>query len=461
MSTIYQLSTYSLATISNAVAASSGTPTIIWSATIPAGAKGRNAILQVFFNLFCASNFVAGQNFYYGLYVDGVPLAIGDSTTMKYVHTAANQYAISAAGVGLGTNPLFGYQPLVIPLAISPSASQIQIGITNSTLAMPTGTSAQPHVASNVLTSTGTVGSNNYYPQNTFMTSGVGNYTVPTTVYSVGGTSNNVVGVFMYCWGCTGSAYGANCGSGGFVSGYYPCASGTTLQYVVGTAASTASPLIGGSGGGNGAGGGSFSGVFLSNSGGIVQSNALVIAGGGGQSMSVSLSGGGGGAGAYVTNASGVGYSGGASYIYGTGYSAVTGGTLSAGGSGVGNAAGALVGGGTLNNGSGGGGGYYGGGGGSFSATTGAGAGGSSFAANSILSPTFLPGINATSVGQFLYPPGGVTSPYYVTNSSNFGYGGSNIPGGATFNAYGLVVIVPAIGSTAVQVGVSASLYAL
>ena len=229
MSSIYQLSTYSLATISNAVAASSGTPTIIWSVSIPAGAKGRNAILQLFFNLYCASNFAAGQNFYYGLYVDGTPLAIGDSTTMKYVHTAATTYAISAAGVGLGTNPLFGYQPLVIPLAIPSGASQIQIGITNSSLGMALSTSTAPHVTSNVTVSSGTLNTGNYIPVNTFTSTGT--YTVPTTVQ--GGA---VQGVFIYLWG--GGGYTNNLysgGGGGFVSGFYSCSPGTVIAYSIGS----------------------------------------------------------------------------------------------------------------------------------------------------------------------------------------------------------------------------------
>jgi hypothetical protein len=359
-----------------------------------------------------------------------------------------------------------GYQPVGIPFTIPAGASQIQLGITNSSLEMATGTSAQPHVASNVLTSTGTVGSNNYYPQNTFMTPGVGNYTVPTTVYSVGGTSNNVVGVFMYCWGSGGYQFQA-AGAGGFTSGFYSCSGGTNLRYVVGVSDGLGNINTGGSGNGNGGGGG-FSGVFLSNAGGVAQSNALIIAGAGGMDCyipTLSASGNGGG-GAYGSNAFGVGYSGGNPYVFGVGdHPTVTGGTLSAGGAGMnGKGGGALMGGATTNTtgqGVAGGGGYYGGGGSTWnSGSNQGGGGGSSFAANAVVSPAFASATRITTAGMATsaIPPGGNTSPFYVLNASLYGYGGSNTP--YTTNQ-GLVVIVPAIGSTAVQVGVSASLYAL
>ena len=441
MSAIYSLSTYSLATISNAVAASSGTPTIIWSATIPAGAKGRNAILQLFFNLFCASNFAAGQNFYYGLYVDGTPLAIGDSTTMKYVHTAANQYAISAAGVGLGTNPLFGYQPLVIPLAISPTASQIQLGITNSSLGMALSTSTAPHVTSNVTVSSGTLNTGNYIPVNTFTSTGT--YTVPTTVQ--GGA---VQGVFIYLWG--GGGYTNNLysgGGGGFVSGFYSCSPGTVIAYSIGSG--------GGGPSGGGAQGGGYTGAFLTTT--INATNAIGIAGGGG--------GGNRDGGTYTTGGAG-GYPTGISpYLVASNIYSTTnlGGSQTAGGVG-GNANGSRFQGGNGYGGGGGGGGWFGGGGGFYGASTGTrdsgGAGGSSYIGNvngatggigftsqaTYENGTTLQGTTSTPANTL---PGGSTSPYYVS-----GYGHGNGGGG-------LVVIVPAIGTTAVQVGVSASLYAL
>jgi hypothetical protein len=457
MATVYPLSTYSLATIAVTVASASGTPTYIWSAAVPAGAKGKAGILQMFFNLYVGTNFFAGQTFNYGIYVDGVALAIGDSTTIQYTQSAATGYAISSGGVLRGTNGFLGYNPLIVPVSFSSGASVIQIGITNSSLAMSSVTSVSPHVLVYQLSAAGTANTSNSIPQNVFTTTGLGNYTVPTTVQ--GGA---VQGVFIYSWGSTGSTYGAQCGSGGFVSGYYPCSAGTNLQYVVGGAIAAQYAVItnGGSGSGGGNGGGAFSGVFLSNAGGIVQSNALIIAGGGGQSGNGSPtnggSGGGGGAGAYATIASGVGYSGGNGYSYASNsFVANTGGTLTAGGTGTLSNGGALIGG--AGGFCGGGGGYY-GGGGTASPLLVAG-GGSSFAANAVSGPTFLAGSNATTSGQVLYPPGGVTSPYYYSNASFlYGYGGSNLAN-LPFNGYGLVAIVPAIGASANQIGVQANIF--
>jgi len=458
MATVYPLSTYSLATIAVTVASASGTPTYIWSAAVPSGAKGKSGILQMFFNLYVGTNFFAGQTFNYGIYVDGVALAIGDSTTIQYTQSAATGYAISSGGVLRGTNGFLGYNPLIVPVSFSSGASVIQIGITNSSLAMSSVTSVSPHVTAYQLSAAGTADTSNSIPKNLFAASGLGNYTVPTTVQGGG-----VQGVFIYCWGCTGVSYGGSTGSGGFASGYYPCTAGTVLQYIVGggTSTSAGNLLYGGNGPGNGnASGGAFSGVFLSNAGGIVQSNVLVIAGGAGTSMNSACGGGGGGGGTYLTNASGVGYSGSAAYIYASGFAANTGGTLSAGGSGSAGSGSALLGGGTLNNGSGGGGGYYGGGGGNFSTTNGGAGGGSSFAANAISGPTFSPGTTPTNAGQILYPPGGSTSPYYYSNAtSNFGYGGLNIPNASGYYGYGLVAIVPAIGASANQIGVQANIF--
>jgi hypothetical protein len=461
MATVYPVSTYSLATIAVTVASASGTPTYIWSAPVPAGAKGKAGVLQLFFNLYVATNFFAGQNFNYGIYVDGVSLAIGDTTTVQYTHTAATPYAINSGGVVRGTNGFTGFSPLLIPVSFSSGASVIQIGITNSSLSMSSVTSASPFVTSNIFTATGTVGSNNYYPATVFTTTGSGlNYTVPTTVYSVGGTSNNVVGVFIYCWGSAGTpANNYACGTGGFASGYYPCSGGTNLSYIVGSNDGFNNPNTGGSWSSYAPGG--FSGVLLSNAGGVAQSNVLVIAGGGGSCLAITVAGGNGGGGAASSNASGIGYNGGTPYIFGTGYSTViTGGTLSAGGIGTTGNGIEFVGRGTM----GGGGGYYGGGGGTNTNTqpTDAGGGGSSFAANAVIGASFASGVPITSraIGTVPVAPGGTTSPYYVQNSNNYGYGGlpSNA-GGVQYSHQGLVVIVPAIGASANQIGVQANIF--
>lgn len=460
MSQVYTLSTYSLAGIANTVSLGGSTPSYIYTVSVPTNAKGKNGILMLFFNLYNSAGFAANVVFDYGVYIDGVAQLNGDVGTIRYVQTASGTYAMSAGGIVLGLNGMVSAYPILIPLTISPTASQIQIGLANSSMTMTGVASAAPSVGSNVLTSSGTLNTGNYVPQNTFTTTGLATYTVPTTVQ--GGT---VTGVYIYCWGSGGFQFQA-AGAGGFVSGFYPCAGGTNLRFVVGISDAQANINTGGSGIGNGGGGG-FSGVFLSNAGGLAQSNALIIAGAGGMDCYIpplSASGNGGG-GAYGSNAFGIGYSGGNPYVFGVGdHPTVTGGSLSAGGVGMnGKGGAALCGGATTNNtgeGVGGGGGYYGGGGSTWnSGSNQGGGGGSSFAANAIVSPIFASATRITNsaLASTAIPPGGNTSPFYVLNSNGYGYGGSNLPN-YTANQ-GLVVIVPAVGTAATQVGVSATLF--
>ena len=459
MSTIYPLSTYSLATISNAVAANSGTPTIIWSATIPAGAKGRNAILQLFFNLYCASNFAAGQNFFYGIYVDGTPLAIGDATTIKYVHTAATQYAISLGGVALGTNALMGYQPVGIPFTIPAGASQIQLGITNSSLGMALSTSTTLAYTTASTSTSGTINTGNYIPQTAFTTPTGSSftYTVPTTC-----SAGAVQGVYIYLWGTGGVGTAANPGgAGGHTSGFYSCAGGTQLTCLIGSIAGN-SLATGGGGSGYTANGGGFTGVF--NSASLTTSSVIGVAGGGGGQFTGWTNGSGGAGGGLV---------GSTCYNYSLAgpNTGCSGGTQTSGGSnadgyytqttGGGNAnsyAGQQWIGGGIHNGNGdGGGGWFGGGsGGSRSAnTSNGGCGGSGYIGGFTSGGFTVNGTTATApnVAASNILPGGATV------MSNFGFDPRLYGTGA--GTTGLIIIIPAIGSTAVQVGVSASLYAL
>lgn len=437
--------------IANAVTAGSATGTVIWSNAIPATAKGRAATLSVFFNLYSLASFASNFAFDYGLAIDGTSLSFGDGNTVHYVQTTTSTYALSSNGYILGTNGITGFMPLNVPLYVPPSSTNLQITLANASGSMYVVTSIAPGYAAYNLTTSGTSNTSSYVPQTAFTTSGSNTYIVPSMC-----SAGAVAGVFIYCWGTSGSTYAGNSGSGGFVSGYYAVSAGTVLKYVVGNADSLANPATGGAGPGNGNGGGTFSGVFLSNASGLTQANAIIIAGGGGQSGGTQAAGGGGGAGSSTTNATGIGYSGSAGYIYSSGYTSITGGTLAAGGAGT-YAGGVLVGGGLINNATGGGGGYYGGGGQSGFNTNQAGAGGSSYASNAVASPTFLPGITALTSPAASNAPGGVTSPYYYSNAtSNFGYGGTNISGG--FNGYGLVVIVPAVGQSPTYVGVTAKM---
>lgn len=452
MSTYYNLSgAYALANIADSVTSLSATPAYVWTVSVPSAAKGKNGILAVFFNLFSSGQFAAGQLFDYGVYVDGVAQMLGDSSgTLRYVQTALGTYAMSSGGISLGTNGLVNGMPLFVPLSFAASASQIQIGLKNSSAQMTPISSQVIAYSSNIITSSGTSNTGNFVPINTFNTPGQINYIVPTTC-SIGA----VTGVFIYCWGAGGGDFGDAdiAGSGGFAGGYYAVSGGSVLSCVVGRAGLTGQSFSisfggGGVGGSDGRtySGGGFTGVFLSNAGGLVQSNAVVIAGAGGAGGQGSKGGGGG----YPNGFAVIGD------YYG---SNAPGGTQTAGGFGGG---GTGVAGAALQGASGGGfyglgagGGWYGGGAWVENAAFRGGGGGSSYIGN-INGATGGVGLTSgavTSNGRTWQSPmavpnipGGNTAPFY------YGTAGQN-------RQNGLLVIVPAVGTAATQIGVSAALY--
>lgn len=435
MATSYTLSTYSLATVATTVPALSATPNYIWTVSVPSALKGKAAILQFFFNLYSSTGFYANQAFNYGIYVDGTSVSIGESTSIAYTQSSSNTYALSVNGVLRGTNGFHGYSPLIIPISFSTTANQIQLGITNSSLAMSAVSSASPHVTSNVTTATGTINTTNYIPINTFTTVGSNTYTVPTTVQ--GGA---VQGVFLYCWGAGGQAYSTSAttgGGGGFSSGYYACSGGTVLTYVVGgSATGTASNGYGGGAGANGnGGGGGFSGIFSTIT--ISQGSAIIMAGGGGGCTTTAN-------GAIAGNGGG---GGGSSASYGL---SVIGGQITSGYWGFYNFSftqasqtggyAALSGQGASGFYGGGGGGYYGG----SQTNGGSGYTGGLTSGASMTNGTTLGGINSTPATIL---PGGSNNSLYVS-----GYGCGN-------GAGGMIVIIPAVSASAVQIGISATAF--
>ncbi len=242
----------------------------------------------------------------------------------------------------------------------------------------------------------------------TVTTPGSNFYTVPSTTAGYA-----VTGVNLYILGSGGQNGHDLGGGGGFVSGFYSCSPGTNLIYVVGTIGYNQNVIYGGGGGTNNIDGttaGGFSGVFLSNAGGIVQSNAIAIAGGGGAGGYFGAGNGGGG-----------GYPNGAQGTEGNAYGVISGGSQTAGGLG-GQAGSALIGGRGV--GQSGGGGWFGGGSG-FSYTADgnfperpAGCGGSSYIGN-INGATGGRGLTAKAYFEQGYTAGvnntdaGTGSPYY------------------------------------------------
>ena len=440
MSTVYNLSSYSLALIANSVAASSGTVSYIWTVAVPSGAKGKNAILMLFFNLYSLTNFLANQYFDYGIYVDGVAQGFGDTGTTRYIQTALGNYALNNGGITYGTNAMSPYQPLIIPLVLAAGATTIQLGIKNSSAALSYIASVAPDTTN----------------PTAYTSPGQTTYTVPTTSSGVA-----VTGVYIYAWGSGGGPGGATfpngtspAGAGGYAYGFYSCATGTALTVITGGITTGAYTVSYGSGGGGfqgqAAGGGGYSGVFSSTN--IVQSNTILIAGGGGGGSvnGYAQCGGGGG------GTSGTSWYNPANATFGGGNDGLGGLSNAVQGSNTGQAA--LQGGHTYG---GGGGGWYGGGVGAFGSEH-PGGGGSGYIGG------YGTGIGVTSGGVMSNGSTGTTAPISAGTGSNIQAGGSTIMTARGYSpttyahgggGNGLVVIIPAIGTNPVSVGVSAQLY--
>ena len=459
--TLIPLSTYTGTVIRNAVAANNSSITTVWSNALPTAAKGRIGTLGMFFNMYSATQFASNTSFDYGVYIDGSSISYGESNTSRYVQTTTSTYAFSSNGYVLGVGGMTPYQPISFPLYIPPQATTLSVGITNASIPFSPVQSVALAYLSNILTSSGTSNTSNFIPQNTFTTTGQFSYTVPSLC-----SAGAVTGVFIYLWGSGGTYQhfpegwgnsGGSGGGGGFVSGYYGCSPGTVLSYIVGFGGGNLGlnglGRVGtiASGGGSGDAGG-FSGVFLSNA---AISNTIGIAGGGG---GAAYSTGYGGAGGYPSGSSGY------NYVAGSGAgvpSPATGGTQTSPGTGTGNsflsAASQFFG--ANGNQACGGGGWYGGGQGNFGSGQGGG-GGSSYIGNvngatggiGMIGATTANGITISNVSMLPATnalPGGTNSPFYQSGRGN-GLGG-----------HGLVVIVPAVGTNPVYMGVNAKLLAV
>lgn len=133
------LASYSLVALATSLPQASPTPAYLWSLAIPSTLKGSDVILGIFFNLYNAgSQFSVNDTFDYGVYIDSTPIALGDSTTVRYVQTIASNYAISSGGIALGTNAILGYSPILLSISIPGGATNLQIGISNSSIGLTT-----------------------------------------------------------------------------------------------------------------------------------------------------------------------------------------------------------------------------------------------------------------------------------------------------------------------------------
>jgi hypothetical protein len=399
-------------------------------------------MLSVYFDM-CGS-FISNQAFSYGLYLDGSSIGMGPRTLTRYIQTTPSSNAV---GFSTGTNGMSAFAPLTIPVFVPSVSTSLQIGLANATNPLYVTTTIAPMVSSNVTSNSGTSNTSDFMPQNTFTTGGSNTYTVPSTV-----SGGSVVGVYMYVWGGGGNTYDTGAGGGGgFVSAFYSCSPGTVLTTVVGSNVGGGSGVIdrGGAGAGFFGPAGGFSAVFLSNAGGLVQSNVLILGGGGGSggggTAGASVAGGSGGGGGYPAGAAGLSnYT--ASLINGGGGTQSAGGIVGTGGGA--NPGGALFGGSAGFAAGGGGGGYYGGGG--AGDNQGAGGGGSSFYAAGLTSVVTSNGVTVSTnqggiaANRLAALPGGSTSSLYIS------------PAGRGDARTGMVVIIPAVGAVGTTIGVDA-----
>ena len=123
---------YTQSTISNSIAFSTNTIAYIASMTLPTAVKNKSGLLSCYFNLSTTSSFVIGSYFDYGLYLDNVALAMGDSQIARYSQTSTFKAAMSWGGLSLGTNTITPYDPIIIPITIAANSCNLQIGIKNS-----------------------------------------------------------------------------------------------------------------------------------------------------------------------------------------------------------------------------------------------------------------------------------------------------------------------------------------
>jgi hypothetical protein len=100
--------------------------------TLPTTVKNKSGMVSCYFNLSTTSSFVVGSYFDYGLYLDNVSLALGDSQTAKYIQTSTYSVAMSWSGLSLGSNAITPYKPITIPVSIGANSCNLQIGIKNS-----------------------------------------------------------------------------------------------------------------------------------------------------------------------------------------------------------------------------------------------------------------------------------------------------------------------------------------
>ena len=252
---IYTLSTYATGATGMAVPGNAATPVTIWSGAIPTQAKGKSGILSTYFD-FTVNYPIVSADFDYGLYIDDVPLGFGPTKMNRYSQTIPSTNIVAFNGTPVGTNAPSVLKPLILPVAITANASNLQIKLANASSLMESITTGSAIGIT-------TAGSNTYI------------------------TPIGSIGVMAYVWGAGGSPFGSNPGGpGGFSAGFYPASAGTVLTTIVGALGNNTFNFGHGGSGFTGTGtpgsGGGFSALFLGSGPSAGSNVPILIAGGGG-----------------------------------------------------------------------------------------------------------------------------------------------------------------------------------
>jgi len=125
------IQSYTGRALANAVTMSNATPEMVWSGAVPAQAQGRTCMLNMYIDISNTSAFPVAAFFDFGIYVDGVGQGFGPTKTVRYVQRSSNVLA-------MGTNIMTPLSPITIPVTFSPTASNVTVGLLNSTVALST-----------------------------------------------------------------------------------------------------------------------------------------------------------------------------------------------------------------------------------------------------------------------------------------------------------------------------------
>jgi hypothetical protein len=125
------IQSYTGRALANAVTMSNATPEMVWSGAVPAQAQGRTCMLNMYIDISNTSAFPVAAFFDFGIYVDGVGQGFGPTKTVRYVQRSSNVLA-------MGTNIMTPLSPITIPITFSPTASNVTVGLLNSTVALST-----------------------------------------------------------------------------------------------------------------------------------------------------------------------------------------------------------------------------------------------------------------------------------------------------------------------------------